>query len=58
MEKKKAICCVCGELKELKGIMCQTCSDKIREDARGAKRKEKKDAKKEIKREGIPPKDD
>ena len=29
MEKKKGICTVCGRLEELKGIMCESCTDKI-----------------------------
>lgn len=58
MEKKIGFCCVCGQKKELKDIMCYECSDKIREEARGGKKKEKKESKREIQRQGIPPKDD
>ena len=58
MEKKKGICTVCGRLEELKGIMCESCTDKINKEARGMRLKEKKEARKEIKRQGIPDKDE
>jgi|GEM_PF-1579687 predicted amidophosphoribosyltransferase len=57
MEKKKGICTVCGREEELKGIMCERCADKINKEARGMRLKEKKESKKEVRRQGIPDKD-
>jgi hypothetical protein len=59
MEKKakKKLCMICGIVEVTTTSICKTCSEKIRQEAVGERDRIKSEAKKEIKKQGIPPKD-
>jgi|GEM_PF-873701 len=59
MEKKdkKKLCMICGVVEVGSTSICKTCSEKIRQEAVGERDRIKSEAEREIKKQGVPPKD-
>ena len=56
MGGSKSRCMVCAKEKVFEGSICEECKAMIRGEASEKGRKIKKEAEKEIRREGVPPK--
>jgi len=56
MAERKQRCMVCGKEKAFEGTICAECQAMIRGEAAEKGKQIRKDAEKEIRREGIPPK--
>lgn len=54
--ERKPRCMVCGKEKELAGGICEACKAMIRGEAADKRREIRKDAERELKKEGGPPK--
>ncbi len=54
MEFKKGKCMVCGKEREISGGICDECKAMIRDEAVKGQKKMKKDAEKELRKEGVP----
>ena len=52
-EQKK--CMVCGQVRPLQGGICDSCRQRIRDEALGRKEGERRDAERELKKQGITP---
>jgi ribosomal protein L37AE/L43A len=55
-EEKKPRCMVCGKERELAGGICEACKAMIRGEAADKRQQIRKDAEREMKKEGVPPK--
>ncbi len=55
-QEKKPRCMVCGKEKELVGSICEECKAMIRGEAADKRLQIRKDAERELKKEGVPPK--
>jgi hypothetical protein len=59
MEKKakKKLCMICARVEVETTSICKPCSEKIRNEAVGERERIKSDAEKEIKKQGVSPKE-
>ncbi len=55
-QERKPRCMVCGKEKELAGGICEECKAMIRGEATDKRRQVRKDADREMKKEGVTPK--
>ncbi len=54
-EAKKTYCMICGDVVPRGKSICPICKEKIEKESRRGKEKVKKEAEKELKRQGVPP---
>ncbi len=55
-QEKKPRCMVCGRERELSGGICEECKAMIRGEAADKRQQIRKDAERELKKGGLPPK--
>lgn len=55
-QDRKPRCTVCGKEKELSGGICEECKAMIRGEAADKRHRIRKDAEREMTKEGVPPK--
>lgn len=55
MVQKKARCMVCGKERLMEGSICESCKAVIRQEASEGQKRVKREAEKELKKEGVNP---